>query len=321
LSFTNPVITIKEGFLNAWGKPSDLTAAGLRITLSTAPPAGVKITFPATAATDSTGVFATMASDGTAVGTTGAVTFSSTSSSLAVYYKVATGTDPTLQETLTIPVTLDLTDAEAPLPVVSINYVVSMAPLGTAFDADGNVITKVNLIPRYVASDVGPATLIGVETSTTTLLVPFAQTATAAGYNTGFAIANTTEDPGKTVMGFPSPVAQGGTITFYFFPQTAAGGGTNPSNFSYTTSASSPGTGLDATGKLATGSTYTVLLSQILAAANAPADFAGYVFIVTNFTNAHALYVVSNFTTFSQGSLALVIPGDRSASTPEGLNN
>jgi hypothetical protein len=240
-----------------------------------------------------------------------------------VYYRATSTTDPTKQETLTINVDVDTSgviDDNLPLPAGTITYVVSLAPIGTAFDADGNVITDIDLIPRYAASDVGPATLLNILGTTTTLLVPFAQTVSSAGYNTGFALANTTADPGDA-GGITSPVAQSGTVTFYFFPQVPAAGGTAPARFSYTTGASAPGTGLDATGKLPSGSTYTVLLSQLLAAASAPADFSGYVIITTNFTNAHCLFVVSNFTTFSQGALALVVPIDRTLVLPESLNN
>jgi hypothetical protein len=314
-------IEVKEGFLNAWGDPLIKTNAGIRITLSAAPPSGVTITFPATATTNGAGtpVFTTIKSDGTALGTT--VEFTSTSTTLVVYYRATSTTDATKQETLSIPVAIDTADADLPIPATTITYVVSLAPIGTAFD-DGDVITDANLIPRYAALDVGPATLLSTTASVTSLLVPFAQTATAAGYNTGFAIANTTADPGEAA-GITSPVTQSGTITFYFFPQLPSPTGTQPAMFSYTTGASSPGTGLNASGKLPAGSTYTVLLSQILADAGAPADFAGYVFIVTNFTNAHCLYVVSNFTTFSQGSLALVVEltEDGIRISPEGLNN
>jgi hypothetical protein len=316
---TQPVITVKEGFLNAWGAVADQTNVGIKITLSAAPPAGVSIQFPLTAGTDSTGVFQTMNSSGV-IQAAAPSAITSSSSSLVVYYKAATSTDPTKVETLTIPVTLSSPgSATLPLPVTTLTYVVSLAPIGTAFDADGNV-DATQPIPRFVQSDVGPANLFSIIGNTTSILIPFAQTVTNAGYDTGFAVANTTEDPGKTITSYDPPVAQAGAITFYFFPQVPSGGGTNPANFSYTTGASSPGTGLDSTGKLPAGSTYTVLLSQLLAAGGFPADFAGYVVAVANFTNAHCLYVVSNFTTFSQGSLGLIITGART-NVPEALNN
>lgn len=315
-----PVITIKEGFLNAWGSLDNSTLAGIRITLSAVPPAGVTITFPQTATSDGVSpvanpVWQTINSDGTDHG--GTYVFKSDSTSLVAYYKATTTTDPTKLETLTISPTLafDGKAANLPIPTVTLTYVVSMAPIGTAFNSSSPYIIT-SPIPRYAAQDLGPADLLKIKGTATTLLVPFAQNLQSIGYDTGFAIANTTEDPGNQT----SPVAQSGTITFNFYPQLPAPGAANPANFSYTTGAASPGTGLDATGKLPAGSTYTVLLSQLLTAAGAPADFAGYMFIVTNFTNAHCLFVVSNFSTFSQGALALVVQDDRAAA-PEALNN
>ncbi len=312
-------IKIKEGFLNAFGDPAIATNAGVQLTLSAAPPKGVVIDFPLTAATNGAGspVF-TLINPTTGVQLTSDVQFTSTSTSLVVAYKATTTTDSTKQETLTITptITSDSSAETLPLSATSIQFTVSLAPIGPAFGTDNAVLDSP--IPRYADLELGPAPLVVIQGSTTTILIPFAQTVTAAGYNTGFAIANTTEDPGSAT-GFDSPVPQTGVITFYFFPQNAAGG-MAATNFSYTTSASSPGTGLDATGKLPAGSTYTVLLSQLLSAAAAPADFSGYMFVVTNFTNAHCLFVVSNFTTFSQGALGLIIGGDRT-NTPEQLNN
>jgi hypothetical protein len=88
--------------------------------------------------------------------------------------------------------------------------------------------------------------------------------------------------------------------------------------FTYTTGAASPGTGLDASGNLASGSTYTVLVSQLLEAAGITEEFQGYIIAITQFTNAHGLYVCSNFQTFSQGSSMVVIKSDRQ-DVPESL--
>jgi hypothetical protein len=57
-----------------------------------------------------------------------------------------------------------------------------------------------------------------------------------------------------------------------------------------------------------------------LAGAGQPADFTGYIFVISNFTNAHCLYVATNFAGFAQGAMALVITGNRDAAT-ESLNN
>lgn len=325
------VVVIKEGFLNAWGDPTNLTAAGLRITLSAAPPAGVTITFPALVTTDgatpvANPTFVTINSDGSGDGSgnttgIGAVSFTSTSTNLSVFYKATTTTDPTKQETLAFNVTFSVSSsATLPLPSTSITYVVSMAPIGTAFKSNGDVITDTNLIPRYAALDVGPAGLLTITGLSTTMLVPFAQTVTALGFNTGLAISNTTEDPGKTAMGFGTATPQTGKITFYFFPALPSASATNPTNFNFTPTGTF-GHGLDANGNLISGGTFVALVSEILAAASQPADFSGYIFIVTNFTNAHGFWTISDFKSFSQGGAMLVLPGTDRTSVPETLNN
>jgi hypothetical protein len=319
---TQPTLTVTEGFLNAWGDSSNQTNAGIRITLTSAPPTGVTLTFPATVTSNGANpiaspVWSTINSDGTANGA--AVVLGSTTSPLTVIYRAATTTDPTKQEILTIPVTVSTAAATLPLPTATLQFTASMAPIGTAFTSSNALITTAVLIPRYAAAEVGPGTVYTITGTTTTLLVPFAQTVSALNYNTGLAVANTTKDPGATNTTFTAPVAQSGVVKFYFYPQVAAGGTAVPTAFSYTTTAGSPGTGLDASGNVLSGSTYTVLLSQLLSAAGAAADFSGYIVIVTNFTNAHALYNISNYAGFSQGTLALVINGARNI-VAENLN-
>jgi len=319
---TQPTLTVTEGFLNAWGDPANSTNAGIRITLTSALPTGVTITFPATVTSNGVNpiaapTWATINADGTANGA--AVVVGSTTSPSEVLYRATVSTDPTKQEILTIPVTVSTAAATLPLPTATLQFTASMAPIGTAFTSTNAVITTAALIPRYAASEVGPGTVYSITGTTTTLLVPFAQTVTNLNYNTGLAIANTTKDPGATATTFTAPVAQSGTVKFYFYPQVAAGGTAVPTSFSYTTTAGSPGTGLDAAGNVLSGSTYTVLLSQLLSAAGAAADFSGYVVIITNFTNAHALYNISNYAGFSQGTLALVINGARNI-VAENLN-
>lgn len=312
-------LLIKEGFLNAWGQVAN-GAVGLRITLSALPPAGITFTFPATAVTNGTGVpqFTTMNSDGlTNIGA--AVNITSTSTSPVVYYKVVSGTDATTQETLTVPITVTFSSTKATLPFapLTITASVSMAPIGTALNSS-NLYDATQYVPRYAALDVAGPTVIQITASQTVLLYPFVQSVGTLGYNTGLTVANTTEDPGTATLGFTGAIAQTGTITFYFFPSLPASG-TNPANVTYTTTAGSPGSGLDSSGRVVAGSTYTVLLTQLLAAAGQPTDFNGYVIAIANFTNAHGLFVVSNFTNFSQGGLALVMMSDRTLS--DSLNN
>jgi len=320
----NAVVTVTEGYLDAFkvAGTGDTTSVLLRIGLDKNPPAGVTVAFPSTAVEEGTGpgIWQSCTSDGSSTAT---YTFTSGSSSLYAYYRIATATSPTLVETVTIPVTLTVSgSATFPIPATVVSYKVSLAPIGTAFSSSGGVITTP--IPRFAALDVGPATLFTVIGSQTTLLFPLAQFVNLGPnniYDTGISIANTTTDPGTTPMGgIVTAPKQAGKVTFYFYPQLATPGGTMPAAFSYTTTAGSPGTGLDSSGNLPSGSTYTVLLSQLLAAAGYTGSFQGYIFAITGFTNAHGIYVLSNFAGFSQGASALVITSNRTV-VPEALNN
>jgi len=223
---------------------------------------------------------------------------------------------------MSIVVTISVSDSGPfPLPAAALNITATFAQIGTAFDSSGNVLTGSDgNIPRYVAEETAAATLVSILGANTTLLIPYSSKVTSGGFDTGIAISNSTTDPGTNAMGATGATKQTGSLTFYFFPQLPSPSGTLPASFTYTTSGTSPGTGLDSTGKLPSGSTYSVLLGQLLTAASAPADFAGYIIVIANFTNAHCLYVLSNFTTFSQGSLALVISSGR-AGLVEALDN
>jgi hypothetical protein len=104
-------------------------------------------------------------------------------------------------------------------------------------------------------------------------------------------------------------------MTFYFYPQQG-------SPFDYTTADDSPGAGLDAGGKLAAGGTYTVLLSELIAAAGSRDFFTGYIIVITNFTNAHGQYFVSDFQFFTNGALMLVLDNpEMGRAGPETLEN
>ncbi|GEM_PF-2252442 len=319
------VITVTEGYLDAFklAGTGDTTSVVLRITLDKAPPAGVTVTFPSSASEEGSlpGIWVHCSSSGGTVSS--AYTFTSGSTALSAYFRISTLTSVTAIQTVTIPVTLSVSSsATFPIPATVVSYKVSLAPVGTAFGTGGSVITSP--IPRFAALDVGPATLFTVIGSQTTLLFPLSQFMNLGPnniYDTGISIANTTKDPGTTAMGgLVTAPQQAGKVTFYFYPQLATPGGTMPTPFSYTTTAGSPGTGLDSSGNLPSGSTYTVLLSQLLAAAGYSGNFQGYIFAITGFTNAHGIYVLSNFAGFSQGASALVITTNRTT-VPEALNN
>jgi hypothetical protein len=312
LSGTNWTISVKEGFSAAFTK-----GVGARITVSATPPKGVSFSFPATATSyDVSGniinpnwVLGSSAS--TSVAGVSSITSSSTSaSSLQVFYYVGTDTpigaftppDQTI-EYLEIPVTIASAPGSEtlPLPVVTFSCTVSLAPVQGPYNTSGaNAGNPVGLLaPRFAALEVGPSTVLTSAGSQTNLLMPYVSV--GGGFDTGIAIANTTEDPGTTALGITGAVQQSGPITFYFYPQN-----NSTASFSYVTSATSPGSGLvTGTGNIQPGGTYVALLSQLIAAAGQPAGFAGYIIAVTNFTDAYGIYTVSNFTTLAAYSTVM----------------
>jgi hypothetical protein len=327
---TQPVLKVKEGYLNAF---ADLNynqlgtnfPLWLRFTLTGTIPAGVTLQFPATATTDGAGAPQFMMIDPSSTARPPAAiatnpTFDSTTTGpIYVYYALASNSDQSKLETATFTLTMaKASGASLPIGAGSLSATVTLAPIGTgAFDADGNVIANATgKTPRFQASEISLGSIFSISTQQTNLLIPYASTITASAYNTGIAVANTTLDPGKTALGFAKAVAQTGAVCFYMFPQQV--GSTLPTSITYCTVAGSPGTGLDSNGKLPAGSSYTVLLSQLLAAASAPADFQGYIFVITGFTNAHLQYFISDFNTFSNGGQAMIVEQDRTV-VPEAL--
>jgi len=324
------IMAAAENYLDAFGKVPDtdptLTVGRMVKFVLTPPPVGVTLTMPETAdlvwdGGSKTDAWTLTDNTGVAVGDT--VDITSDSSSFIVYYTLSTDSDPTLSENIDVTVTISTKGADLPIPSGTVTYTASMAPIGPAFSSKGDPIlygATGFVVPRFKDVPIAAQTLLSVAGSTTTLLIPYAGVTSASGFDTGLAIANTTTDPNTgadvSVTGITSPVVQDGTITFYFYQQQA--GTTAPTTFSYTTKAGSPGAGVDANGKVPTGSTYVVLLTQLLNAAGVTGDFAGYIFAVTNFTNAHAQYVLTDFKSFANGGQGLVIASDRSA-TPETL--
>jgi len=180
-------INVTEGFLNAFGVTNitDTTqtlSVMVRLTVSQAPPAGVSITFPASASTtlpatgavDVANAFEVTDQFGNPLGA--AQTISSTSTSLAIYYRVGTNTDLTQVENLSIPYTIAVSPfAALPLPTTTISVTATFAPIGTPFGPFGQVLTgALGPIPRYADVEVGPATILIILPGTTTLLMPYA---------------------------------------------------------------------------------------------------------------------------------------------------
>jgi hypothetical protein len=215
---------------------------------------------------------------------------------------------------------LDLTLSGAPsttLTAGAITVVATMVPIGDALTATNVPQPQSTGFPRFAQADVGPATVGNIAAATTTLLIPYA--VKVGAYDTGIAIANTTADPFGSSGG--GATAASGVITFNMFPRTDTGAGTA---FTVTTSATvRPGIGLATDGVLASGGTWTGLVTDLMTAAGRTGDFFGYIFIQTNFTFAHGAAYIFDGRGFTSASPVLVLPTP--ASTPrtptEALNN
>jgi hypothetical protein len=187
-----------------------------------------------------------------------------------------------------------------------------MSPVGGGFDIDTGTVDT-SALPRYADSAVGPVVIGTISPANTTLLVPFA--VRDGAFDTGLSLANTTLDPFGAPLG--GATAQTGAIRIDFFPRAAAGAGTP---FSLTTTATvKPGIGLSADGTLAAGSTWTVLLSELITAAGQTGSFTGYLFIRTEFLNAHGAPFVSDFRNFTSFTPMLVLPSPGITSRSSGI--
>jgi hypothetical protein len=196
--------------------------------------------------------------------------------------------------------TVAVGSATLPLPSTPVTAQVRLAPVGIALSTGpGNpalVALTTGQIPRYqdTLQPATPITVVIFPPSNTVLLLTFAFV--GPGYNTGIAVSNTTVDPYGTAGG--GAAASSGTVSFLMVKND----GTTKT---YTTAAGSPGGGLSGAGVVASGSTYVVNLSEILAAASFGSTFSGYVFITANFTHGHGAATI--YTT-STGAAALSSP-------------
>jgi hypothetical protein len=300
-------IRIDENFITAFGQtgvfqepPTFRTQNTLiRLTVNTIPPF-VSITFPGVA-----GIFSTASSAGAPSGAD--VTLTNLSTPKVVYYVMNAASNPIATDALTFSPTIEVDESgNFPLIPSSITISAAFAP----------ITTTATVVPRFTnnceTAAVEFANVAGARN--TVLLVPYATT--EVGYDTALAVANTTMDPGTVAMGnYLQAISQSGKITIYFFPKDG-------STIDPWVSTDHDGEfGLDAAGLLPAGATFVGLLSQLLP--ESVEEFGGYIFIVTDFTNAHGEFFVSNFDFFTHGALMLVVnEGSLAGRTAEkGLDN
>jgi len=210
------------------------------------------------------------------------------------------------------------TDVAAIEEVVFDVHVNAASPALTLYDTSLRVVPEVTLgriaggiyddflpfdaslyAPRYKADFVvADASLFVWEEdfNNTFLMVPYATT--ELGYDTGIAIANTTMSGNGDEDNWPMnpSLLQGGQIFFRFFD--------NAEGMVTLNSSQLVGTDLqkvlDSEGKLPSGKSYVILLSQLLDAAGFEGDsFTGYVLVNAKFPLAHGQYFVSDFNNFT----------------------
>jgi len=258
----------------------------------------------------------------TATATLSAATITSTANTLLLE---VTGTaNLSAVEAVTVTCTTFTAGSSATLPLAagSISATVTLAPTGVALVSGvPPVSATAGQIPRYTANVLGPLTVLNIISATTHMLFPFVSVGN--GFDTGFAIANTSTDP----YGFTSGAVNtaggarsiSGPITLAFYPSggtpfcvsTGAGAATVNGITSCTTLAAT-GSGLGLTsGALNSGNSWVVLASELFKqVSGAPAVFNGYVFGISNFPYAHSTVFVADAAfsgKFTAGGPALVL--------------
>jgi hypothetical protein len=187
--------------------------------------------------------------------------------------------DPNVLESLAVPISVEytsntatntppVTTTAAPTSVTASFSPISAAPTATT-----------GPIPRFVP-DTASSTLFSISACTCNLLFPFVTN--QAGFDTGIAIANTTDDPYMTV-------AQNGTVILNYYGNTP---GTTAGVAPYTTQAAVPaGSELVFTlsngGGIPGGGTPSVVVP-------ATAGFQGYIIAQANFQYCHGFAFISD---------------------------
>jgi hypothetical protein len=309
---------LAEGFANAWRTNTQVSTKGaagplpngtlIRLTIGGLP-TGVTATLSQITTTSTPGITLTYASGGA---------FDATNNTALIAF---TATNPTVIENLAF----DLTLGGVPTGTInpgSITVTATHAPIGNALSSGNPTQTAPTGFPtgyiRFAQADVGPLTIGTIVAANTTMLIPYA--VRVGTYDTGIAIANTTLDPFGAAGG--GATATAGTMVFTMFPRNATGA--DPSFTLTTSSTVRPGVGLSTSGTLVAGGTWTGLMSDIMTAAGKTGDYFGYIFIQTNFLNAHGAAYIFNGAGFTSATPVLVLAPPASSNrngTVEALNN
>lgn len=292
-------VVITEGFASAWRTSTQSSGSGtalgngVQVELTfTGIPSGVTLTLATLASSSTLTVSAPSDTSLTSASADNDATFSITGSSL------------TATESFGVSITAAGPGIGTAVTTGSITVNANLNPLANPLST-GLPVETAGSYPAFSTKATAEVTVATIVATVTNLLVPFVTyDGLAGGFDTGIAVANTTADPFAATAG--GATAGSGTISVFFYPRTATGAGTS---FTLTTGTGvTPGVGLSATGTLASGGTWSVLLSELLTAANQSGAFTGYVFVQPQFILAHGTSFVTNFSTFTSASPMLIVP-------------
>jgi len=305
-------ILITEGIASGWRTALMDSNSGSAVANSTqmrltfaGVPAGVTLTLtPIVGGTPAPPTITLSNSSITAAATTAVISFTGTSATTAASLKPSLSSINFVQIDYTVNT---LASTAAVTTPGSITVTATMYPIGDGVDNDDSAHSGLPRqdqgYPTFAQADVGPVTIVNIVPASTTLLIPLVEK--VGVFDTGISIANATLDPFGSGGG--GATASPGVLKFDFFPATATGAGTACTLT--TSSTSRPGFGIASDGTIPAGSTYVVLLSQLLPVSNCAAgDFVGYIFVTANFLNAHGQSTISDFRTYSLATNVLVLP-------------
>jgi hypothetical protein len=191
-------------------------------------------------------------------------------------------TNPNAQETFSFAAYITFT---ANVPQSSPAAGTSTVNLSYAATATSGVASSTLTIPRFVSDGTAARTLFGINICRTILLYPYLTN--QAGFDTGFTVANTSQDP--FTVGSRVTAAQAGSCVFTWYGGTTAAATTPPAPTN--------------TGNIAAGTVFAGLVSTLVP------TFQGYAFAVCNFQYAHGFAFISDLgaRNLAMGYLAVVI--------------
>jgi hypothetical protein len=174
-----------------------------------------------------------------------------------------------------------------PAPGVTAQAAGSFAPFYTTAAA-GNPATSVLPVPRFVPG-LTPQNIFSISKCACNILFPYV--ASVGGFDTGIAVANTSLDPGGTILGGgplfgASP--QAGSVEFWYYGSGSNGTGAPPAT--QCTNTASPGT-CPGTTTIPPGQVLTYVLSTGSATwglDNRANGFVGYIIAQAQFQYCHA---------------------------------